>query len=118
MNSISTKRSSAVATTSSTCVLRCTGTIDQLAPILADFSPPRLEPNLSHDSPIACDALKRLYAEPSQSNPLVLDYLHNARRIVGLISFVTSVLNEVLFAFKVLSTKADSHSTHGAIFDA
>ena len=83
-----------------TCVLSCTGTIDQLIPILSEFP---LEPNLSSDSPIACDSLKRLFAQPTETNPLVTTHLHTARRIVGLTSFVSSVRNEVLFAFKVLA---------------
>jgi len=86
---------------SETCILTCTSSIDQLKLILADFP---LESNLSHDCPIAHDALKRLLDIPDPaSNPLVLEHLHSARRIVGLTNFVSSIRNEVIFAFKVLS---------------
>ena len=37
------------------------------------------------------------------TNPLVPEHLHNARRIVGLTSFVSSIRTEVIFAFKVLA---------------
>jgi hypothetical protein len=83
------------------CTLTCTGTIDQLIPILTAHP---LESKYSSDSPIALDALQRLYAPPCPtSNPLALANLHDARRIVGLTSFISSIRSEVIFAFKALS---------------
>ena len=84
-----------------TCILTCTSSIDQLKLILVDHP---LESNLSFDCPIAHDALTRLFTPPCDTdNPLVPQHLHNARRIIGLTSFVSSTRTEVLLAFKVLA---------------
>ena len=84
----------------STCTLSCSGSIDQLLPILAELP---LATNLSSEPPIASDSLQRLFALPSTDNPLVIEHLHTARRIVGLTSFISSIRNDVLFLFKVLA---------------
>ena len=54
-------------------------------------------------APVAHDALKRLLIAPSSDNTVVLEHQHNARRIIGLTSFIASVRGEVNFAFKVLA---------------
>ena len=82
------------------CTLTCTSSIDQLELILNEFP---LETFLSFNVPIAHDALQRLLAPPCATNPLVLEHLHNARRIIGLTSFVSSIRTEVSFPFKVLA---------------
>jgi len=84
-----------------TCVLTCLGTIDLLAPII-DAHP--LPVGISVNAPLGSDSLKRLFAAPCPlTNPLVVEHLLLARRIVGLTSFISNIRSEVLFAFKVLS---------------
>ena len=79
--------------------LSCPSSIDQLKLILDAFP---LKANLSYSHPIAHDALKLLFADPSLAAILV-DRLHDARRIIGLTSFISSVRGDVIFAFKVLA---------------
>ena len=96
-----------------TCILTCTSSIDQLKLILVDHP---LDENLSFDCPIAHDALPRLFTPPCATlNPLVPEHLHNARRIIGLTSFVSSIRTEVILAFKVLARFVNERRfTHSA----
>ena len=56
------------------------------------------------DVPLSSEALRILNTPPDIGNPLVLDMLSSARRMVGMVvSFISSVRLEVQLAFKVLS---------------
>jgi hypothetical protein len=84
-----------------TCILTCTASIDQLSALLAEHP---LDPCIKFDVPLASDALTKLRPPPCPSNPLLLDYVTPARRIIGLTSFVSAVRQEVVLPFKVLAS--------------
>ena len=74
--------------------------MDNLA---AELARHEFSPHLSTSAPLAGDALTKLRAGPSISNPLVPSMVTPARRIIGTVGFIVGVRPDARFAFCVLA---------------
>jgi hypothetical protein len=83
-----------------TCSLSSDGAIESLKSLLEEFPP---EPFMSTDFPLASDALPKLRAGSTDSNPLLLHLLTPARRFMGVVCFVVNNRPDAHFASKVLA---------------
>jgi hypothetical protein len=83
-----------------TCSLSSDGAIESLKSLLEEFPP---EPFMSTDFPLASDALPKLRAGSTDSNPLLLHFLTPARRFMGVVCFVVNNRPDAHFASKVLA---------------